>query len=442
MNKWLRRALLGGVAMTVMAAGAQADELSALKAQLESLQARVATMEARAAAIPEGASLITFERGTTGLLNDELFANKALDVAPSSRGMSIAITPTADLPAPVASIELSGYVRAVGIWHSTTEKPNADLKDFDLWARGQINLAMTTDTAVGRVTGGIQLRGDMGTSGLNEEHGASKNTNYNPSTVMRTAWARWQVTDAMSLTFGQTGQIAALSNVAYNTVATPVGLDSSRRPQFRLTYNAGPANFRFGIEDASTAENEGSGKKNAMPDFAGSVGFNMGSFGFRAGGEVGKVINVGQTAKKTGWLANAGINMNLGSMVAFNFGGAYTKGLACDGLMSAGTGRGWSGVGTLNCFNGSTLVKAWALQGNMAFNMTDSVAMVLSAGYLKTKRDTGNAVKKAWSIDGALVWKPVDALQFGIEGDYFRYKDYDGNKYKAAAVGFAGWYFF
>ncbi len=439
MNKWLRRALLGGVAMTVMAAGAQADELSALKAQLESLQARVATMEARAAAIPEGASLITFERGTTGLLNDELFAEKALDAMPNSRGVSIAITPTADLPAPVASIELGGYIRAVGLWHSTATNTKADLKDFDIWARGHVNMAMTTDTAVGRVTGGIQVRGDMGSNAL-----GGRVSTYTPEARMRTAWARWQMTDALSLTFGQTGQIAALSNVAYNTVAVPVGLDSSRRPQFRLTYNAGPVDFRFGIEDPSRAGGAAGTRYTAMPDFAGSMGFNMGSIGFRAGGEVGKVRN-NANVNKTGWIANAGINMNLGSMVAFNFGGAYTKGLACDGLMSAGTGRGLSGVGTLNCLGGATgntLIKAWALQGNMAFNMTETVAMVLSGGYLKTKRDTGTAVRKAWSVDGALVWKPVDALQFGIEGDYFYYKDYNGNKYKAAAVGFAGWYFF
>ena len=432
MNKWLRRALLGGVAMTVMAAGAQADELSALKAQLESLQARVATMESRAAAMPEGASLITFERGTTGLLNDELFANKALDATPASRGMSIAITPTADLPAPVASIELSGQVRAVALWHSTADASGgADLGNFDIWARGQINVAMTTDTAVGRVTGGIQLRGDL------SDHAGG----FTPALNIRTAWARWQMTDALSLTFGETGQIAALSNVSYSTIATPVGLDSTRRPQFRLTYNAGPVNFRFGIEDPSRAGGETVGRDTAMPDFAGSMGFNMGAIGFRAGAEVGNVRD-NAAISRTGWLANAGINMNLGSMVSMNFGGAYTRGLACDGLMSAGTGRGLSGVGALNCSNGGSLVRAWALQGNMAFNMTDTVTMVLSGGYLRTSGDTGAAVRRAWSIDGALVWRPVDALQFGVEGDYFRYRDYNGNNYAAAIVGVAGWYFF
>ena len=39
-SKWLRRALLSGVALGVATTGAQADDLTALKAQLEALQRR------------------------------------------------------------------------------------------------------------------------------------------------------------------------------------------------------------------------------------------------------------------------------------------------------------------------------------------------------------------------------------------------------------------
>ena len=447
MNKWLRRALLGGVAMTVMAAGAQADELSALKAQLEALQARVATIESRGAALPEGVSLITFERGSSALLNHELFDNKLLDRTPDSRGVTIAITPTADLPAPTTSIELSGYVRAVALWHSTdfnsagVPAPGADLRDFDIWARGQINVAMATDTAVGRITGGIQLRGNMGYNS-----GARANT-YTPSTEMRTAWATWQMTDALSLTFGQTGQIATLSNVSYATIATPVGLDNSRRPQFRLTYNSGPVNFRFGIEDPSQADmNITWPQTTSMPDIAASLGFNAGMFGFRAGAEVGKVANSIGTRRKTGWLANAGINMDLGSMARVGIGGAYTKGLACDSLVTAGSGVGMAFAPGLSCYNGGNLgvnlMKAWALQSNLTFNMTENVTMLLSTGYLKTKNGLPADLRSAWSVNGALAWRPVEALQFGVEGGYYRYKDYAGMKYKSALVGFAGWFFF
>jgi hypothetical protein len=62
-TKWLRRALLGGVALGVMATGAHADELAELKAQLEALQSRVQPARAAAhmAALPEGASYLTFQ---------------------------------------------------------------------------------------------------------------------------------------------------------------------------------------------------------------------------------------------------------------------------------------------------------------------------------------------------------------------------------------------
>jgi hypothetical protein len=61
----LRKALLGGAALAVMATGAQADELSALKAQLEALQTKVDTMESSASSynLPEGTSLLTGRRG-------------------------------------------------------------------------------------------------------------------------------------------------------------------------------------------------------------------------------------------------------------------------------------------------------------------------------------------------------------------------------------------
>ncbi len=421
MNKWLRRALLGGVAMTVMAAGAQADELSALKAQLEALQNRVATIESRGAALPEGVSLITFERGQNTIAADELFANKMLDRAPASRGMTIAITPTADLPAPVVSVELSGYVRAVALWHD--EGDNARLDAFDLWGRGQIDVKATTDTAIGRVTGGIQLRGDF-----------NENNSPNTTTVMRTAWATWQMTDALSLTFGHTGQIAALSNVSYGTVATPYGLDSTRRSQVRLTYASGPFNMRFGIEDSSRDAH-----RSAMPDFAGSLGFNMGMFGFRAGGEVGKVAT-GLVGTKTGYLVNAGINMDLGSMAKFNAGVAYTKGLSCDGLIYTGS---MTTAGAVGCVNGVNLVKNLAFQGNLTINMTETTMLLLSGGYYDAKGDA--TWDKGWSINTALVWKPVDALQFAVEGDYAvakRLPAAGGTKDKDLILGVAGWFFF
>src|SRR5262245_30300462 len=67
-TRWLRRALPGGLGVTVAGTtGGQGDRLSELKAQLEALQSRVNTIEQQkpaAAELPPGASLVTFERGS------------------------------------------------------------------------------------------------------------------------------------------------------------------------------------------------------------------------------------------------------------------------------------------------------------------------------------------------------------------------------------------
>ena len=112
----LRKALLGGAALAVMATGAQADELSTLKAQLESLQARVDTMQSAPAVLPEGTSLVTFRRGSAdfnfkGPNSNGGSVRDAIDQNPNG-GFTIGITPTADMPAPVAEITVSGYVRS------------------------------------------------------------------------------------------------------------------------------------------------------------------------------------------------------------------------------------------------------------------------------------------------------------------------------------------
>ena len=416
MKKMLRRALLGGVAVAAMAAGAQAGELEALKAQLEALQTRVATMEARSAALPEGASLITMQRGSTASA-DALFANHMLDKSAASRGATIAITPTADLPAPVASIELSGHVRGLAFFHD--EGNSAKLDDFDMQARGQIDVRATVDTAMGRVTGGIQVRGDMGGGG-----------NYTPDLDIRTAWATWQMTDALSLTFGQTGQIATLSNVSSGLLTPdhPFGPDNSRRPQFRITYAQGPFNLRFGIEDPSVVGND-----NTMPAIAGSMGFNMGPVGFRVGGEVDKTVGSGGTGKSTGWLVNGGVNFAMGGMVNLNAGVVYTNGLAGDGLVDTGHTTSGSVISRKG-------VKLLGGQVNMGLTMTETTSLNASFGYYDSKGDP--TWDKGWNAGANIVYRPVDALQFAAEVGYSSNKRVAGSRDKGLVVGVATWFFF
>lgn len=108
-SKWLRRALLGGVAVSVMATGAQADDLNDLKAQIEALQTRVNELETQQAQAPSSATGISFRRGDA--LADWNTDRAQEGQMPADRGMTISITPTADVPAPVTEVTVSGYVK-------------------------------------------------------------------------------------------------------------------------------------------------------------------------------------------------------------------------------------------------------------------------------------------------------------------------------------------
>src|SRR5438270_299618 len=106
MMKW---ALLGGAAFAVMATSAQADELTALKAQLEALQARVTQLEAQpATSMPSGYSLLSFRDGSE---ESEMPARQGDRIDPNS-GFTLQALPAADV-APAAEVSVSGEIRTL-----------------------------------------------------------------------------------------------------------------------------------------------------------------------------------------------------------------------------------------------------------------------------------------------------------------------------------------
>src|SRR5262245_66186199 len=113
-TRQLARALLGGVALTLLASPGHADELADLKAQLEVLRSRVGTLEQQPAPpvfeVPPGARVITLEGGSR---MDFVAQDPVRDRANQNdnAGFTIAITPSADMPATVAEIVVYGYVK-------------------------------------------------------------------------------------------------------------------------------------------------------------------------------------------------------------------------------------------------------------------------------------------------------------------------------------------
>ncbi len=428
-SKWLRRALLGGVAMTVMAAGAQADDLSALKAQIEALQARVNTIESRGAALPEGVSLLTVARGhkAIAMSGDKMDIN----AVPESRGLTIAVTPTADLPAPATEITISGYVRALAVWSDVDDNPNAiDDTDFNMTARGQIDIKSKTDTAIGQIRTHIRLRGDYAAPG-------------SVNATMHVAYGEWDMTPNITLRAGHTTQIAALTNAGYGTVLVPYGIDSARKTQMMLRFNNGPIQFGFGIENPSSDAPQ----TVAYPDFAAYARYNAGAFSMMVAGEVGAVGDTVVNDTDLGWVVGVGVGSSLG-MVKMSAGFAWSHGLGNDGIVS---GANYARVG------GTTgkLADVWGVLGNLGFALNETTSINIAAGYYNYVDDLTPAIPgvgewdHGYTVGANIVWKPVNAFQFAVEGQYKYDRDTnDGfagdttGRRRIFTAAFGVWFFF
>jgi len=247
-TKWLRRALLGGVALSVMATGAQADELSDLKAQLETLQGRVNQLEQQPAAAigtPEGASFLTVSRGQ-GSMGDFGRLSRVHDNIPDDRGFTISVTPTADIPAPVAEVVVYGYVKGDVIYDFDQHHLGDAFYIPNIWSQNgrkdagirlhakqsRFGIRSKVDTAVGQVR--TLIEGDF----------FSSDNHFR----LRHAWGEWDMTPYWTFGAGQYWQTAALLPIGITTVdfsgdAGPFGY--TRRAQVRLTYHNGPISGRW-----------------------------------------------------------------------------------------------------------------------------------------------------------------------------------------------------
>jgi len=433
-SKWIRRALLGGVAMTVMAAGAQADDLSALKAQIESLQARVNTIEARGAALPEGVSFLTVARGHKGIksVNE---AEYDINAAPEGRGMTIAVTPTADLPAPATEITISGYVRNLAIYLHTNNAGASD-NEFRDAARGNVTVKSKTDTAVGQIRTTINFRGDFAVDG----HG------HDTAANVRVALGEWDFMPNWTLKAGHGGQIAALTNVSFAGVTTPYGIDSSRHSQLGVHYTGGPLVFGFGIENPTRDVYAAVNDTTTMPDFAAYAQFNApGGHSLRVVGNIAKVVetNGAGTAvagHDTGWLFGVGAKVNAG-MFGFNAGFAYSKGMGDSDIINGADYRRLSENGTAST---GSLAKVWGVQANATFGVNEATTLYIGGGYYNYTSTLALAAMKdhGYKVTGGIAWRPVSALQVALEGSFGKDTTVGAGSQKAAlgAVGF--WFFF
>jgi hypothetical protein len=442
--------LIGGAAIGVTTAGAHADELSDMKAQIEALNARVVAVQT-APAVPAGYQLLAITRGeplqVPGMIDSD--RDRVVD----NSATIISILPTADAPDGV-SISWSGYVRAAVVYSGassdatlkrsytdidgvkTTEKtklPVTTDDDWDVLSRGQLRVVAKTDTAIGEVGVELKMRADFNDNG--------------PGYVyMKTAWGFWAMTP--ELTFGG-GYNKSLGNIGYGydgactcyyTDRADVNFDPGDTTQLRLSYASGPFSMAVALEDSG--KNNGFGNYNDYTN-----GQNLGVAGVfnylgdafsgeisgvyrtvngddysRSGPVLSAVSNVYDSNVDSLWQVGAGVGFDLGDIASFSLAAALGSG-PFDEVNSQG-----DIVSSYPVQN-----DWWGVSGLASANLSDSFHAEVGVGYKHRETDGFTGLYDAdgdywyysgldwnqFAVLGGAYYTPVDQLTIGLEGEWY-----------------------
>ncbi|MFT3986347.1 hypothetical protein [Aestuariivirga sp.] len=391
--KMMKLALLGGAALAVTAAGAQADDLSALKAEIEALNSRVAQLEATPS-VPAGYSLMTVTTGDATVIPGGGDLN--VDKGSGKKATIISVLPTADAPA-TTTIEWSGYARAAVVYSHykySDGEDSSSSKDLSVPARLQIKVVGKTDTAVGEVGASIKLR-------------ANFNGEYNPDVYAKEAWGWWAMTPELTLGGGYTG---SLGNIGYGydgacncyyTDNADVELNPGDTSQIRLTYATGPFTAAVALEDAS----------------GGTGGFWSGDAGFSGNTGSDDSLGVAGEIKYTGDVFNGEISglwrkaddSYSNDTYAVGAGGAFALGDMA--TISAGAQIGKYRNGT----------KFWRASILGSVNLSDAVHAEVAYGHTHHTY-YGQDVN---AVLAGIYYDPVSQLTIGLEGEWFKNKGGD-----------------
>jgi hypothetical protein len=437
--KSIKMALLGGAALAVTAAGAQADDLEALKAQIETLNARVAAMEA-APTVPAGYQLVTIGENKRQQIPGLEMTSRERALY-SEKVNTISVLPTADAPAG-ATITWSGFVRA-GLVYTTGDasldysfrtsqdasweddgSQDFDGDDLDVYATGQLTVTATTDTAVGEV--GVKIVMEANYDGIESE--SSEDIEFD------TAWGYWSMTPELTFGGGYTGSLGnigygmdgACTCHYYSTVAFNPG-DTS---QMRLTYGSGPFSMAIALEDASLQGNASNEETLASYSddqlgVAGEIKYSGDMFSGEISG-VWRGLNdddegtndfFEEVVGDDWWQVGAGVAFGLGDVASISLAAAMGE-----GPVVASTANGLPGEDILT-FPWQN--DWWGVSGIITGHLTDEFHAEVGAGYIsrdftevQDNWDEYSAETDRWVVAGGLYYTPVDQLTIGVEASY------------------------
>ncbi len=449
-SKWLRSALLGGVAVSVMAVGvagaqAQTNELSDLKAQLEALQSRVNTMEtAPAAQLPTGTSVMTVAKGSGS--NGDWGNESRTDAVNNNagRGYTVSISPTADLPAPVTEITVYGYAKLDFTWANETQ--SAYQRVFDMtqangtnegnrWAahasQTRFGIKAKSDTAIGQIRAVIE--GDF--------YGSPYGTST--SFRQRHSYGEWDMTETWTLQAGQTWHLGSLLPIGISTIdfTGPAGPTYSRSPLLALKYNSGPISARFGIGRPQQANAD-------YPNIGGAFQYtSAGGNEIVIAGEIADWDTAGNSG--TGYGIGGGVNIRLGEVATLTTGVYYGQGSVARYLNQ----RGFTAFDA----NGNP-TKQWGANVGVSVNVSEATTVNAAFGYTDQKESVGSTggagcavaatgrnascVDDVMTIHANILWRPVKQMRLGWEVEWGRNDYYTAASNSQVRAAFGAWFFF
>ncbi|MGI9481820.1 MAG: hypothetical protein ACR2OR_05625 [Hyphomicrobiales bacterium] len=373
----LRKFLLSSAALIMGAAQAQAEDLAGLKAQIEAMQNQVSQLELKSGTVAEARqSGISVMRGNA--LAD-WNTDSAGDVRiPDSRGVTIAITPTTDMPAPVTEVSISGYVKTDFIWDFDQDLgPSFNTEGIDQRAQKDVSfhthafqsrfrIQSRTDTSIGEIRTLLEgdFYGDTSTDGLFR---------------LRHAWGEWDFMPHWTLAIGRFWRVGVdlLSSVtlvdfdANSYVGSP---SKTRTEQIRLQYVSGPLTFAFGVQGPQTSN----GADNTVAACSSELGLQTVR-------ETGCQITVGTTetaiaipigANPTAFtrqLTNAPNLPSFGAHMLYET--EFEHGFFIGGELQQNNidrnAEGWVGSGTDNAIYGNSSKLGWVASVGANINVTD-----------------------------------------------------------------------
>lgn len=472
-RKWLRSALLGSAAIGLLATGAQADELTALKGQLEALQGRVNELEAQKASapqLPSGSNYLTFRRGQLDGVNQDFYFRPNEQI-PQDRGITFGVNPTADpVPVPTTEVTVSGYVKGdlfydtaadVGDSFSFPAVPLETAEEdprFTAHARQtRLRVQSRSDTSIGQIR--TLIEGDFHVLGI----GNQSVSNSRPFRL-RHGVGEWDFAPGWTFLAGQFWSNFAHRIYYPSTVDFfgPVGAPFVRQGQVRLTYKTGP------FEVAVAAENP---ETTVRTTFAGSPFFRESTGGALVTDRAPDITG------HIGWAGPNGINVSLDGAIQFlgvdTSNGALTDddeiGFIVGGAVEAPLGSritlyghgyyydggsrylvsGFGAQGKVNLAGGLSTIRGFSGVAGAALKVTDTSTINGIFGYHNNELSSltgltpGVVFDDLYSIHANYIWQPVSALRLGIEGIYGEADNTgrlaDGSNLR---IQFGAWFFF